>query len=115
MKVFLGGSRHLAFIPVEIATKIEDLVKIGATFLVGDAPGSDSAFQQYLSKIRYQNVSVFTSASEVRNNLGKWQTQVIDSGLKSKSAASHAFKDRHMATICDFGIMIWDGISPGTL
>lgn len=115
MDVFLGGSRHLSYIPGEVVSKIEDLFNSGAFFLVGDAPGSDAAFQEHLRSIGCRDVTVFTSAFEIRNNLGHWPIQQINSGLKSKSAAAHAFKDRHMADICDFGIMIWDGVSPGTL
>lgn len=115
MDVFLGGSRHLSYIPSEVVFKIEDLINSGALFLVGDAPGTDAAFQEHLRRIGCRDVKVFTSAFKIRNNLGQWPIQQIDSGLKSKSAAAHAFKDRHMADICDFGIMIWDGVSPGTL
>jgi hypothetical protein len=39
----------------------------------------------------------------------------IDSGLKSKSSAVHAFKDRKMCQIADVGLMIWDCQSAGTL
>jgi len=115
MKVFLGGSRHLSFIPEEVAIKLDDLINDEGTFLVGDAPGSDSAFQSYLARKKYNDVLIFTSAGYVRNNFGNWPAEHVDSGLKSKSAASHAFKDRHMAEMCDLGIMIWDGDSAGTL
>jgi hypothetical protein len=115
MIVVLGGSRHLEFMPNEVAAKLEDLMSNLNTFFVGDASGSDRAFQKYLLTRKYPDVRVFSSADEIRNNLGNWPTEKVDSGLKAKSAAVHAFKDRHMTKIADLGIMIWDGESAGTL
>ena len=115
MIVVLGGSRHLEFIPGDVAQKIEDFIAQQSDFYVGDAPGSDRAFQKYLSAKSYSAVRVFTSSDEIRNNLGSWPSERIDSGLKSKSSAVHAFKDRHMTGIADIGIMVWDGESAGTL
>jgi hypothetical protein len=115
MIVVLGGSRHLEFIPPDVALKLQDFMKLSVEFVVGDAPGSDRAFQKYLLTFKYQKVKVFTSAGTVRNNLGNWPSENIDSGMKSKSSAVHAFKDRHMTRIADIGVMIWDGESAGTL
>jgi hypothetical protein len=113
--VVLGGSRHLEFIPGEVAQKLDDLITQDSDFFVGDAPGSDRAFQKYLFSKKYSAVRIFSSADEVRNNLGNWPSEKIDSGLKSKSSAVHAFKDRHMTANADIGIMVWDGESAGTL
>ena len=115
MRVVLGGSRHLEFIPSEVSQKLSDLMGIASEFLVGDAPGSDRAFQKYLLVNKYPRVKIFSSAEEIRNNLGNWPSEKIESGLKSKSSAVHAFKDRHMTKIADLGIMVWDGESAGTL
>lgn len=115
MQVVLGGSRHLEFIPSEVSQKLEDLMSSSADFLVGDAPGSDRAFQKFLFSKKYSKVTVFSSADEIRNNIGNWPSERIDSGLKSKGAAVHTFKDRHMTKTADIGIMIWDGESAGTL
>jgi hypothetical protein len=115
MRVVLGGSRHLEFMPPEVSQKLNDLISTGSEFLVGDAPGSDRAFQKYLLLNRYSAVKIFSSAEDIRNNLGNWPSEKIESGLKSKSSAVHAFKDRHMTKIADLGIMVWDGESAGTL
>jgi len=115
MRVVIGGSRHLSVIPEEVGLKIQDLMNSNAEFLVGDAPGSDWAFQMYLKKVGYKIVSVFTSAEDIRHNVGNWPYTKIESGLKSKSSAVHAFKDRHMTKFAELGIMIWDGESAGTL
>lgn len=115
MKIILGGSRHLEFIPSEVGTRLQEWMEQSAGFLVGDAPGTDRAFQMFLKSKKYPAVTVFTSADEIRNNLGNWEVQKIESGLKSKSSAVHAFKDRKMSQIADFGLMIWDCKSAGTL
>lgn len=115
MKIILGGSRHLEFVPTEISNLLSEWMEASAEFLVGDAPGTDRAFQSFLNSSKYNLVTVFTSAEEVRNNLGNWPYERIDSGLKSKSNAVHAFKDRKMSQIADLGLMIWDCESAGTL
>jgi hypothetical protein len=115
MKIVLGGSRHLEFIPNEIAERLLEWMEDSAEFLVGDAPGSDRAFQVFLNSQNYPAVSVYTSADEIRNNLGNWQVEKVESGLKSKSNAVHAFKDRKMSRVADIGLMIWDCKSAGTL
>ena len=115
MKIVLGGSRHLEFIPKEIAERLLEWMDNSSEFLIGDAPGSDRAFQLFLNSKKYPYITVYTSADEVRNNLGNWQVEKIESGLKSKSNAVHAFKDRKMSQIADIGLMIWDGKSAGTL
>jgi len=115
MKIVLGGSRHLEYLPNEIADRLLGWMEKSSEFLVGDAPGTDRAFQMFLKSKKYASVTVYTSADEVRNNLGNWQVEKIDSGLKSKSSAVHAFKDRKMCQIAEVGLMIWDCQSAGTL
>jgi hypothetical protein len=115
MKIALGGSRHLEFIPNEIADRLMEWMENSFEFLVGDAPGTDRAFQVFLSSKKYSAVTVYTSADEIRNNLGNWQVEKVESRLKSKSNAVHAFKDRKMSQVADFGLMIWDCKSAGTL
>jgi hypothetical protein len=115
MKIVLGGSRHLEFIPNEIADRLMEWMENSSEFLVGDAPGTDRAFQVFLSSKKYSAVTVYTSADEIRNNLGNWQVEKVESGLKSKSNAVHAFKDRKMSQVADIGLMIWDCKSAGTL
>lgn len=115
MKIVLGGSRHLEYIPGEVADKLEIWMQSNDHFLIGDASGSDSAFQRYLAKKKYENVLILSSAEFIRNNIGKWPTEMVESGLKSKSSAVHAFKDRKMTQEADLGLMIWDCASAGTL
>jgi hypothetical protein len=115
MKVVLAGSRKLAFIPEPVISMLKDQIQAGDTFFIGDAPGVDTTFQKFMVRNNYENVEVFSSAGYVRNNIGKWQEHQIETTLKSKSNALHAFKDREMCKLADFGIMIWDQESAGTL
>lgn len=115
MKVVLGGSRHLEYIPSEVAERLNHWIEENSEFMVGDAPGSDRTIQLFLKSRNYRLVSVYTSADEIRNNLAGWPVVKVDSGLKSKSNAMHAFKDRRMSEISDIGLMIWDCRSIGTL
>ena len=101
--------------PEEVMSRLETFMEKNAEFLVGDAPGIDSKFQEILKNSGYKKVTVLSSADQVRNNLGNWATRMIDSGLKSKSAARHTAKDRVMTDEAETGVMIWDKESPGTL
>ncbi len=115
MKIVLAGSRKLAFIPEPVISMLQDHIEAGDIFFIGDAPGMDTTFQQFMLRNEYASVEVFSSAGYVRNNIGKWQEHQIETTLKSKSNALHAFKDREMCKLADFGIMIWDQESAGTL
>lgn len=115
MKIVLGGSRFLDKIPQNLVELLRDWNDSGFNFLVGDAPGADSAFQRELKKMGSSRVTVYSSAGYIRNNFGNWETKEIESGLISKSSAVHAFKDRVMTSISDQGLMLWDCSSAGTL
>ncbi len=115
MTVVLGGSRKIDRIPSEIQDLLAEMMNDQKSFVVGDAIGSDLAFQKLLLNSKYKAVTVYSSAGYVRNNLGNWPNQLIDSGLKSKSNATHAITDRRMVEIAKLGIMIWDSESAGTL
>jgi hypothetical protein len=115
MKIVLGGSRHLEYVPQEVSERLTEWMEASYEFLVGDAQGTDRAFQIFLKSKKYSAVTVYTSADEIRNNLGNWKVDKVESGLKSKSNAVHAFKDRKMIQIADIGLMIWDCKSAGTL
>jgi hypothetical protein len=115
MKVVLAGSRKLSFIPEPVISLLRDHMEAGSTFLIGDAPGVDTTFQQFMVRNKYGSVEVFSSAGYVRNNVGNWPEHQIETTLKSKSSALHAFKDREMCKLADLGIMIWDQESAGTL
>ena len=115
MKVFLGGSRKLDFVPDSIQELLKLYMNLEAEFLIGDAVGVDTKFQLLLSQFDYKNVTIFSSANYIRSNLGNWPSLHIDSGYKTNNAKKHSYKDRFMSTQTDVGIMIWDKTTIGTL
>lgn len=115
MKYVLGGSRHIQQLSTEVKDLLNGYIDKNYEFLIGDAPGSDTAFQAFFVQKKYLRVKIYSSAGYIRSNLGNWDWELIDSGLKSKSNAVHAFKDRKMCELADSGLMLWDCQSAGTL
>ena len=115
MYLVLGGSRHIQQLPAEVKELLTENIDKNYEFVIGDAPGSDTAFQAFFLQKKYLRVKIYSSAGYIRNNLGNWDWELIDSGMKSKSNAVHAFKDRKMCELADSGVMIWDCQSAGTL
>jgi len=115
-KVFIAGSRRLSRLNDDVRSRIENIVNKGFTVIVGDANGVDKAVQQYLSSRNFSNVVVFCMEGGCRNNIGQWPTRTItatDPGRRD--FAYYSSKDRAMAEEADYGLMLWDGRSRGTL
>ena len=108
MTYILGGSRHIVNLPSEVRDLLDEKVSANEFFYIGDAPGSDTSFQSFFAKKQYKNIKIFSSAGYIRNNVGNWDWELIDSGLRSTSNSVHAFKDRHMCKLSNSGIMVWD-------
>ena len=83
--------------------------------LVGDCYGVDSAVQNYLISLNYKNVTVFASNGVARNNRGRWKVENIVVENNQKGFDFYRQKDIAMANAADYGFMIWDGKSKGTL
>jgi probable addiction module antidote protein len=113
--VFIGGSRHVSRLPAEVKERLENVISNGHHVIVGDANGADKAVQKYLHDAAYDKVTVFCSGDSYRNNLGQWETRHIQTAKNLKGFQFYAAKDREMAREANFGLMIWDGKSPGTL
>lgn len=114
-KVFFGGSRKLGRINSAIRTRLHNLISNRHTVLIGDANGVDKAVQSFFAGEGYQNVLVYCMDGDCRNNVGNWTIKAIDSGGKKKDFAYYAMKDAAMALEADYGFMVWDGESKGTL
>jgi len=102
-KVFIAGSRHLSKLSEDVKRRIDRILDKGLTVIIGDANGVDKAVQKYLSAKHYSNVVIFCMEGGCRNNVGRWPTRTITA------------KDRAMAEEADYGLMLWDGQSRGTL
>lgn len=83
--------------------------------VVGDANGADKAVQKVLHEADYRKVTVYCSGNRPRNNLGQWDLHGVTPPKTAKGFEFYATKDREMANAADFGLMIWDGKSPGTV
>jgi probable addiction module antidote protein len=113
--VFIGGSRHISRLPVSVQERLSAIVEKGHAVFVGDANGADKATQKFLADAGYTLVTVFCSGPAPRNNLAGWPIRSILPPKGVKGFHFYAAKDREMAREADFGLMIWDGKSPGTL
>lgn len=114
--IFIGGSRRISRLPAEVRARLDNVMASGHSVVVGDAMGADKAAQAHLHAAGYPHVTVYGSGASCRNNLGQWPCHLVRSEDASKRGFQmHAEKDRAMATVADFGLMIWDGESPGTL
>jgi hypothetical protein len=112
--IFLGGSRDICELPPPAIERISAIVTAEHGVLIGDAPGADAEMQGLLAGYNYEHVGVFHAGAEPRNNLGDWAAYRVPPPDGAKGFAFHAAKDREMARRADFGLMVWDGISPGT-
>lgn len=114
-KVFFGGSRNLGRLNPALRTRLRNLITNKHTVLVGDANGVDKAVQSFFAEEGYRNVIVYCMDGECRNNVGNWEIRSIDSGGRKKDFAYYAMKDAQASLDADYGFMIWDGESKGTL
>jgi len=114
-KVFIGGSRRSSQLNKDVKRRLDNIIEKGFTVLVGDANGADKAVQRYLASKHHQKVTVFCMAGECRNNLGKWPTRDITAAPGARGFAYFSTKDRVMVEEADYGLMLWDGKSRGTL
>lgn len=113
--IFIGGSRQVSRLPAEVKKRLDNVIASSHKVIVGDANGADKAIQKHFCDARYPLVTVFCSGEAPRNNLGSWTTHRVDVPKGAKGFQFYAAKDREMAREADFGLMIWDGKSPGTV
>jgi len=115
MNVFIAGARAISVLDKPVQDRLNNIYRKGYTVLVGDAAGVDSAVQKYFSKLDYRNVFVYASEGKARNNHGSWEVRGIDVPDRLRGFNYYAVKDKAMADDADYGYMIWNGESKGTL
>ena len=115
MKIFIAGARAITHFDDKVKARLLSIYEKNYDVLVGDATGVDSSVQRFYAGKGYRNVTVFASNGVARNNIGHWDVEniVVEHGL-------HGFdfyrkKDLAMAAAADYGFMIWNGESKGTL
>ncbi len=115
MKVFIGGSRRISRLNTEVKKRLQNIIDQTFTVLIGDANGADKAVQKFFVEKRYSEVIVYCSGYRCRNNLGGWPIVNIDVNKNLKGIDFYMIKDERMADDADYGFMLWDGKSAGTL
>jgi adenine-specific DNA-methyltransferase len=113
--IFIGGSRHISHLSEGAKERINNVMDKNHDIVVGDANGADKAVQKFLHEAGYRKVAVYCSGDRPRNNLGQWSLHSVTPPKAAKGFQFYAAKDREMAVAADFGLMIWDGKSPGTV
>jgi hypothetical protein len=114
-KVFIAGSRQISRLPAEVKHRVDTMVEKGFQILVGDANGADKAVQQYLADKQYANVLVHCMERHCRNNVGHWPTVEVSAPKGARGFDFYSVKDRAMADDAEYGLMLWDGKSKGTI
>lgn len=113
-KIFVGGSRRLTRMNVNVKAKLEAMIQREYVILVGDANGTDKTVQKHLLDRHYSNVIVFCMANGCRNNLGQWEERRIQVYSGKDGFEYYSVKDAEMAREADYGFMLWDAKSKGT-
>lgn len=113
--VFIAGSITIKKLDARVRERIDKVVEAGHTIVVGDADGADSAIQDRLFNTCALRVTVYCTGTEPRNNIGSWPTQLVTTNHAAGTRAFFTAKDLEMAKIADFGLMVWDTKSTGTL
>jgi hypothetical protein len=113
--VFVAGSRKISRLPVAVKSRIDTVIEKGFRILVGDANGADKAVQRYLAEKGYRDVVVHCMENHCRNNVGDWPTRQVPAPRDARGFAYYSLKDRAMAEVAEYGLMLWDGKSKGTI
>ncbi len=113
--VFISGSMKIKIIHPLVYDRIENIIRSSLDIIVGDADGVDSSIQSFLKDKSYEKVVVYCTGKHARNNVGMWEVKKITSEEKENTRKFYTAKDIEMAHKCDFGLMVWDSKSTGTL
>jgi len=114
-RLFFGGSRKLGRLNQDILERADNIIARGYLVLLVDANGADRAMQQYLAEKSYPHVLVFCAGTICRNNVGRWETRIVTPERTHKDFEYYAARDKKMSQEADYGFMVWDGASKGTL
>lgn len=115
-KIFVAGSRFISRLTKDVQKRLDNIVEQRFTILIGDANGADKAVQQYLNRRHFEEVVVFCMEGVCRNNIGGWPVCAVAApGHSKRDFSYYATKDQAMAEEAQYGLMLWDGKSRGTL
>ncbi len=112
--VFIAGSIKIKHLHPLVKERLDRIVTSDLDVVVGDAEGADSSIQSYLFE-KGARATVYCTGPRPRNNVGGWPIQSIQATAKPGTRAYFTVKDVAMAEVANFGLMIWDTQSTGTL
>lgn len=115
MKIFIAGARSVRVLSPQVQQRMLSIYQKGYDVLVGDCYGVDTSVQKFYSDLGYNNVIVFASNGRARNNIGHWNIRSVTVPSYIRGFDFYKQKDMAMAKEADYGFMIWDGESRGTL
>lgn len=113
--VFIAGSMNIKHLDRMVKDRIDNIVESEFDVVVGDADGADTSIQSYLVERDALHATVYCSGTRPRNNVGDWVVKTIEAKHAAGTRAFFTVKDVAMAQVADFGLMVWDSKSTGTL
>ena len=113
--VFVSGSIKIKKLDLKVIERLKNIISSNLRVIIGDADGVDSSIQEFLKSNGVRSVVVYCSGDTPRNNLGHWDIKKVSTSYKPGTRQYFTAKDKAMAADCDYGFMIWDASSTGTL
>ena len=114
-KVFISGSMSIKNLDQNVRKRIDNIIHSGFGVILGDADGVDSSIQEYLLSKKVEDVTVYCSGPQPRNNLGRWKIVSVKSTSPEGTRGFFTAKDIRLASDANYGLMVWDAKSTGTL
>lgn len=113
--VFVAGSLKIKHLHAKFVDRLKSVMEAGHSVVIGDANGADKAIQEVFFDNSYSALTVYCTGDEPRNNVGGWPVHSVRSNAPAGTKEFFTAKDVEMAHVADFGLMIWDTKSTGTL
>ncbi|MBZ2750980.1 XRE family transcriptional regulator [Xanthomonas perforans] len=113
--VFIAGSIAISRLDKKVQERIQKIVDSDLDVVVGDADGADTSIQQCLQNCGAHKVTIYCTGDMPRNNIANWPVHNVISKARPGTRAYFTAKDLEMAHVSDYGLMIWDSKSTGTL
>lgn len=113
--VFLSGSRSASRLNDAIRERLGRMIDQDFHIVIGDANGADKAMQVHLADSNYRHVTVFCAGQTCRNNVGAWPTNNVEVSPSLSGRDFYTVKDVAMAARADYGFVLWDGKSAGSI
>lgn len=113
--VLIAGSISISRLHEKVQKRINRIILSDFKVVVGDADGADTSIQECLCTCNASNVTVYCTGKAPRNNIASWPVHRVHSKARDGTRAFFTAKDLEMAKDSDYGLMVWDCKSTGTL